>query len=95
MVKNPKNWQPEFLYEYLSCNSSLGNKGINMIFFCLKGLNLKIKMVYNFFLFLLFHCNIENYFYSVKIGPIAASQISESKKSENFFFRFFNRNGIL
>ena len=36
MVKNPKNWQPEFLYEYLSCNSSLGNKGIDMIFFLLE-----------------------------------------------------------
>ena len=92
MVKNPKNWQPEFLYEYLSCNSSLGNKGIDMIFFLLERSELEdYSGLQIFLLFLLFHCNIENYFYSVKIGPIAASQISESKKV-NFFF---NRNGIL
>ena len=36
MVKNPKNWQPDFLYGFLSCNSSLGNKDIDMIFFLLE-----------------------------------------------------------
>ena len=41
-----------------------------------------------FLLFLLFHCNIENYFYSVKIGPIAASQISESKKVKKIYIYF-------
>ena len=74
MVKNPKNWQPEFLYEFLCYNSSLGNKGIDMIFFLLERSELEDYSGSQIFLLFLFsHCNIENYNFSVKIGPIVAS----------------------
>ena len=50
MVKNPKNWQPDFLYGFLSCNSSLGNKGIDMIFFLLERSELEdYRTLYDFF----------------------------------------------
>merc|ERR1712082_443549 len=81
-------WQPEFFYGFLSCNSSLANKDIDMIFFLFERSEREdYNALYMIFLLLLFHCNIENYFYSVKIGPIAASQISESKKIKNVFFK--------
>ena len=80
--------------EFLGLNSSITNKDIALIFFCVKDIYLQFiflnsKLFWPYSIIAIQRIRL----YSAKMGPITASQISTSIKM-NFFFNFFNRDSI-
>ena len=81
--------------EFLGLNSSITNKDIALIFFCVKDIYLQFiflnsKLFWPYSIIAIQRIRL----YSAKMGPIMASQISTSTKMKKIFFYFFNRNSI-